>query len=263
MQEFVKPPFFYNEGAMHFGRGKFILPVFGPGAAKEATAKTKKIMIIAACIFVAVFLIVATMLGYQKMADMPLRQELLKSIGKPIADVAAQLEVSQEEMTQIEPGLYRIPAGCKYAGVTFDILFQFEENEGLLRSFGYEASYKADATQSAKNIAAIAKVLSVEEMNLSNETVLETSEKQLKKYFTDVGAITTDQTLDPNPGYHVVSDYIDHLESADYYEGRIGEYLVKNAIYYEDLHIAYEPDTEAVAIKLWCAIDADRTKNYS
>lgn len=260
MHFFVKPPFFHDEGAMHFGRGKFILPVFAPGTSKEATEKGKKILTIVACVLVAVALVVATALGYQEKAAMPLREELLKSLGKPIADVAAQLDVTQEEMQPIELGLYRVPAACEYAGITFDVLLYFEEHEHLLRAFGYEASYNADKDQAAESIAAIAKALSVEEMPLSDGTVLEPKEKQLKTYFTDHGSITADQSSGWSSG--PASDYIDYLESTDYYEGKVGKYIKKHAIYYEDLHVDYQAQTQAVTIKLWCVIDADRKIDY-
>lgn len=207
------------------------------------------------------FLAVASLLSYRKKVELPLRQVLLNSVGKPIADVAAQLEVSQEEMQQIEPDLYCVPAACEYADVTFDILLYFEENEHLLRAFGYAASYNADTEQAAESIAAIVKVRYVEGMTLSDGTVLEPEKEHLKTYLADHGAITVDQTLD-STGNEVVSNYIDYLESTDYYEGKVGKYIKKHAIYYEDLYVDYQTDTQAVTIKLWCTIEADRKIDY-
>lgn len=257
---FVRPPLYYENGVMYM-RGRFILPFLG--SSKEAAGKTKRIIAIAACVCAVLIFIVATLLSYQEPYGLPMQKEVLESIGKPLAEVAAQLEVSVEQMQQVEPGLYRIPAGGKYKGISFDVLLHFEENEGLLRNYGYEARYEADTAKAAKDIAAIAKILAIDEIILADETVLEPSKKQLKAYFTDVGAVTADLTLENTVLWSsAVTEYVEYLEGADYYEGRSGEYLIKDAIYYEDLRIAYDPETEQLAIKMWCTIETDRTKDY-
>lgn len=256
---FVKPPVYDDDGAIHFGLGKFILPI--PGNAKEATEKGKKVLAIVACVLVAVLLIVAIVLGIEKKAEMPLRQELLNSVGKPIADVAAQLEVPQEEMQQIASGLYCIPAACEYADVTFDILLYFEENEHLLRGFGYEASYHAEADEATDSIAAIVKVLSMKEMTLSDGAVIKPDKKELKTYIADHGAITVNETLDAY-GNEAVWNYIDYLESTDYYEGKIDKYIKKQAVFYRDLNIDYQASTQTVTMKLWYTIETDRNVDY-
>lgn len=254
----VKPAVYHEDGAINYGIAKCIMPI--PGSSKEKTGDGTKTRIIIVCALVVVILIAATILGYQKEIKMPLREDLLKSIGKPIADVAAQLEVPQEEMRQIEPGLYCVPAACEYADVTFDILLYFEEHEHLLRAFGYEASYNADTDQAAESIAAIAEMLFVDELTLSDGTVLEPEEKRLKTYFADHGFITADHSLGLSSG--AASEYIDYLESTDYYEGKVGKYIKKHAIYYEDLHVDYQAEKQAVTVKLWCAVEADRKIDY-
>lgn len=257
---FINPPVYKDNGMIYTLKG-IVMPF--PGGTKQASARGKKILAVVVCTCAVLILLVSTLLSYQEPYGLPMQKEVLESIGKPIAEVAAQLDVPVDQMLQVEPGLYRIPAGGEYKGITFDILLLFEENEGLLRNYGYEARYEADTAKAAKDIAAIAKVLAVEEIALVNGTVLEPSKKNLKAYFADVGAVTTDLTLENTVLWSsAVTEYIEHLEAAEYYEGRSGEYLIKHAIYYEDLHIAYEPDREEVAIKLWCTIETDRTKDY-
>lgn len=257
---FVNPPVYKDNGMIYTPKGVVMTFL---GGTKQASARGKKMLAAAACTCAVVIFLVATLLSWQKPYGLPQQKEVLESIGKPMEAVAAQLDVPVEQMQQVEPGLYRIPAGGKYKGITFDILLYFEEHEGLLRNYGYEARYGADTAKAAKDIAAIAKVLAVEEIAFANGTPIEPSKKNLKAYFADVGAVTTDFTLENAVLWSsAVTEYIDYLEDASYYEGRRGEYLIKHALYYEDLHIAYEPDKKEVTIKLWCSIETDRTKDY-
>lgn len=259
----VKPPLFENEGALHLGRGMFVLSVAGPGASKEATHQVKQFIAIAVGVAIVAAFIIAFLLSYQEPYGLPMQKEVLESMGKPIAEVAAHLDVPVDRMQQIEPGLYRIPAAGKHKGITFDILLQFEEHEGLLRNYGYEAKYAADAAKAAKDIAKITKALAVDEITLADATTLGTGKGQLEKRITDKGAFTADASRGGSVlPVTALTEYLAHLEAADYYEGRSGEYLVKRAMYYEDLHIAYEPESETLTMKLWCTIETDRSKDY-
>lgn len=228
----VKPAVYHEDGAINYGIAKCIMPI--PGSSKEKTGDGTKTRIIIVCALVVVILVAATILGYQKeVGKPPLLQELYSSLGKPIADVAAQLDVPQEEMRQIEPRLYCVPAvRWEYADVTFDMLLYFEGNEHLLRDFGYVASYNADTEQVAESIAAIAEALSVDELTLSNGTVLSFKEEKLKTYLVDNGAINIDEKM-----------------------GTFGE-LQKN------LHIDYQTQTQAATIELWYTNEADRKIDY-
>ena len=257
---FVRPPNFVDEGAMHFHGGRFIMPFAGPGASKEASQKAKKIITIAASVFVILAFAVAAFLSYQPNVQLPLEQELLSAMGKNATEVAAALELDRDDMQLVEPGLYFVNGGYKYAGVTFDILLRFEENEGLLRAFGYEATYQANVRKAAKNIAAVAKRLLGDEIVLSDGTVMESERGQIRTYLEGTGTIALDQTARAFTG-GALTEYIEHLENAEYYEGRSGEYLLKRAICYEDLHIAYDKAAEEAMIKVWFSIETDRTKD--
>ena len=236
----------------------FILPFAGPGASKEATPKAKRNITIAACAVVALGFLVAFLLSYQPNKDLPLEQELLAARGKTATEVAAALELDQADMQQIEPGLYLLSGGYKFAGVNFDILLRFEEHENLLRSFGYEATYQAEIGKAARNIATVTKRLAGDEIELPDGTALSTNRDQIKAYLKNAGSITLDQTVASFTG----GDYITYLENAEYYEGRSGEYLLKRAICYEDLKVSYDANTEETTIKVWFTIETDRTKDY-
>lgn len=263
MQLFVKPPFFTDEGAMHLGHGKFILPVFAPGTAKEASPKAKNVLTVAVCAVIVLCLVAAIVLSYQEPLGLPMQSEVLESLGKPLPEVAELLDVPVEGMQQVEPGLYRIVAAGKLKGITFDILLQFEPNEGLLRNYGYEARCDANAAKADKALNTITKALALEEDTLEDESFSGTAKRQLEMHRTDDGGFTADATLSGTSlPAAALSEYMDYLESADYYEGRVGKYLVKNAMYYEELQIVYDPEQEELAIELWCTIETDRTKDY-
>lgn len=263
MQEFVKPPFFMNEGAMHLGRGRFILPVAGPGVSKEASHRTKGIIAIATVVVVVVVFVIAFLLSYQEPYGLPMQKDILESVGKPISEVAAHLEVSVDSMQQIEPGLYRIPAACKHKGIILDILLEFEEHEGLLRNYGYEAQYSASKAKATRDVNAIKSALAIDDKTSKTESVGGTARRELEMHSTDSGAFVAEATLNGTIlSTTALAEYMDYLESAEYYEGRSGEYLVKKAMYYEQLHIAYEPELEELSIKLWCTIETDRSKDY-
>lgn len=263
MNEFVKPPFFVNEGAMHLGRGVFVLPFAGPGASKEATHRAKQFIAIAVGVVVLAAFLITILLSYQEPYGLPLQKKVLESMGKPLAEVAAHLDVPEDRMQQIEPGLYRVPAAGKHKGITFDILLQFEEHEGLLRNYGYEAKYEADAAKAAKDIAKITKALAVDEITLADATLSGTEKSQLEKHITDSGTFIADATRGGSIlPVTELTEYLAYLEAADYYEGRSGEYLIKRAMYYEDLHIVYESESETLTMKLWCTIETDRSKDY-
>lgn len=257
---FLNPPVYNVRGMIYTLRG-VIMPF--PGALKKTTQKCKKALVAFACLCAVLLLVMAILLSYQAPYGLPQQKEILESVGMPLAEVAVQLDVPVEQIQQVEPGLYRIPAGCEYKGITFDILLYFEEHEGLLRNYGYEARYDANTTKAAKDIAAITKLMAVDKIVLADETVLETTRKQLKTHLTEVGGIAVDITL--NSTVHsatALSEYLAYLEEADYYEGRIGEYLIKNALYYEDLHVAYDSKEGDMVIKLWCTVETDRAKDY-
>jgi hypothetical protein len=241
----------------------FVLSVAGPGASKEATHRVKQFIAIAVGVAIVAAFIIAILLSYQEPHGLPLQEKVLESMGKPLEEVAAHLDVPVDWALEIEPGLYRIPAAGKHKGITFDILLQFEEHEGLLRNYGYEAKYEADAAKAAKDIARITKALAVDEIVLADATILGTGKGQLEKHITDNGAFTADASRSGSVlPVTALTEYLAYLEAADYYEGRSGEYLVKRAIYYEDLHITYEPESETLTMKLWCTIETDRTMDF-
>ena len=256
----VDPPLYVSEGVMHFSTGKFVLPISAVETIKRITKRKRKIVAITAILAALVLLIGATVLAYEDKSVMPYRQELLNFTGKPLSAVIEGLDLKDNQPLQMENGTYQIQSAGKVKNMDFDILLRFDENEGLLCGFGYEASCNLSSGQASRNISRIAKMLSVDELIGVDGTVIDAEKNDILALLEKSDIVEFSQTIQPLPGYSVLEGYIQHLENAEYYEGNVAGYTTKHAIYYEDLTISYDCKNECLNISLWSSVEADRSK---
>lgn len=255
---------FFNEGAMYVGKGRFILPILSSAGDRKLTKKAKIIFGAVMAVFFVGIIVLACWLARPdlKLDEMPYLRSLNEVVGKSQTEVTEYLEL-EEGLEQISPGAYAIPGGCAYRGVDYSIVLHFEENEQLLSGYEYMAHYEADADAAAKDILNAQKYFSVSEKSRIGGEQLEIKKKALAQQLsgTEMFALSSAWDISPDRTWtSAVSDYLQHLENAEYWEGRVGEYLTKKAHFYQDLDLGYNPETQEVSIRLCFLVEADRKK---
>ena len=255
---------FFNEGAMYVGKGRFILPILSTVEKRRFSKKAKVIFGAAMTLFFAGVIALAFWLSRPeaKLNDLPYAQPLMEVMGRTQAEVVEQLGLD-EGLIQISPGVYTIPQGCEFKGVAYSVVLHFEKNEQLLSGFEYVAYYGADVHTAAKDMLNAQKYFSASEKSRIAGEQLEIKKETLAQQLSqrDVFAVNSAWDISPDRTWEsAVSNYLQHLENAEYYEGRVGEYLTKRACFYRDLDLGYNSETQEVSIQLRFSVEADRSK---
>ena len=255
---------FFNEGAMYVGKGRFLLPILSSSEEKKLTKKAKVIFGSVISIIAVGIVVLACWLGRPdaKMDDLPYLAALNNAVGKSREEVVAHLEL-EKELTQISTGSYAIPGGCEYRGVDYSVVLHFEENEQLLCGYEYVAHYEADKNTAAKDILTAQKYFSASEKSRIDGEQLEIEKETLAHQFSgpNVFSLNSAWDISPERAWETpLTAYLQRLENAEYWEGRVGEYLTKKACFYRDLDLGYNPQTQEVSIQLRFGVEPDRSK---
>ena len=255
---------FYNEGAMYVGKGRFVLPILSTFGDKKLTKKAKVINGAVMVVFLVSIIVLACWLARPdaKIDDLPYLRSLNEVIGKSQTEVTELLDL-EEGLTQISTGSYAIPDGCSYRGVEYAVVLHFEENEQLLYGYEYVAHYVAEEEIAAKDILTAQKYFSASEKSRIEGERLEIKKEALAQQLSGSDVFSSNSAWDISPEriwQTPLTVYMEHLENAEYWEGRVGEYLTKNACFYRDLDLSYNPQTQEVSIQLRFSVEADRSK---
>lgn len=255
---------FFNEGAMYVGKGKFLLPILSSSEEKKLTKKAKVIFGAVFAVFFVGIIVLACWLARPDVMldDLPYLSSLEEVIGKSQMEVVEHLELA-DGLTQISSASYAIPGGCEYKGVEYSVVLHFEENEQLLCGYEYVAHYKADEKTAAKDILTAQKYFSASEKSRIEGEQLDVKKATLAQQLSGSDMFLQNSAWDISPERTWVTpltEYLQYLENAEYWEGRVGEYLTKKACFYRDLDLGYNPQTQEVSIQLRFCVEADRSK---
>ncbi len=250
---------FYDEGVEWLGKGRWYMPI--PGTSGNKKAKTTTIAI-AVCVFVVALLGLSIWLGvpdytYKKLPSFDILYDMM---GRPVEDVAPIAGVMPGESMQLTDGTYKVPESEKYAGIPFETTLHFDE--GLLSGFTYTAGSPADAKKAAKMISNVAEMFGIDSMQAADGTEISLSKKALRQRFEDDKRLFSVQsTANWTPKEHAyqnaVATYLRMLENDPDWEGRVGAYLVREARFYRQIHMSYQPDTQTVSVQIRFYVDIE------
>ena len=115
----------------------------------------------------------------------PYHEQLYNSIGQPVEVVCENLNISKEDLIDIEPrGLnYELPMKAEYAGGEFSVILMFD-TDYLLSGFHYWCRIQGDRRKGAEVAAEVAEILS------------KNYGEQAKTYLSKRRVLLTDATVD-------------------------------------------------------------------
>lgn len=256
-------PVLNEEGAVQTGHG-YRLQFLGSDNPKEIT---KRVVIGVVAVALAVLLI-ATLLGGKQPIDFPDEMILLNAIGQPLEEAALKVGIKLADMTETEPGVYLSNKGIILDGVAFDLYFYAED--GICSGFAYIADYQADVKKASKDIyntfvnlriksfAQFPELLNEED----RENLPEVTRRNIRKHLEDGNNLLVKHTYDYTPYFENLKPFIEKIEAADDWEGRVGEYVVRKAMLYMDKGGAYDALTQRVQLVLSYRIEPDRAGRY-
>lgn len=255
----VKPPMFEDEGALHIARGKFILSVSGVKKDKQVSERVRNIAIVSAVIVVIALLAVATLLAGHQANRVPFEIQLRESLGQPLETVAENMDLKLDDFEQLSPGVYSVKDGCRLSGVPFGITLYFSENNALLSGFEYLAQYDASAGKAASDLYKIAIDLRLDKSESDVLEGIKLTRSGLIDYFKNNALSVQHSNNVTSFAGDSANLYLRQLEEQEGWEGRVGDYLVKKAVLYEDVDIQYSQETEKVYIQIAYVIEPDRS----
>lgn len=245
---------FYDEGAEWMGKDKYFLPV--PGS------KDKKVSFkfgaIGGCVFVLAFFLLTIFMSmpdytYKKLPNFDM---LIGTMGWQATEVAPFIGVYPEDMSDVTDGTYKVPEGEVYAKMSFETTLDFKDN--ALCGFSYTYGAPVNAKKAAKDISNVAEMFGIDSMITSEKTRVEMNETLLRKCFEQFAE--NDQTFvvedieNWTPAEHAyqnaVATYLRKLESDPDWEGRVGAYLVREAGFYRQIDMSYNPDTQWISVQI-------------
>lgn len=247
-----------ENGAVYAMKGRFLIPV--PKAQQTPSKEFVIPMRIAVAVgLLAVALFVGILWMGIKRAELPYQEVLMQSIGQPQEIVVEALELP-DGLLQVSDGVYAIPDGCKYGGISFDVLLYFEENEQLLCAYEYVAEYSTDSNAAAKDISEFLSCFKDFKQPIESRQTLKLEKAELLEAFADSEIFSVKESWDMTDSIGTpVSDYLQHLNEADFWVGRVGEYLTIPAKYYLDVNIEYVPEGQTVSLLVRYAAEPRRT----
>lgn len=252
-------PVLNEEGAVHTGRGKYRIQFLGSDNPKEIT---KRVAIAAVAVALAVLLI-ATLLAGKQPNDFPNEIELRNSIGQPLEEAALKVGVKLADMTETEPGVYSANKGIILDNVAFDLYFYAEH--GICSGFAYKAEYQAEPKKAARDIYNILVDMRIKEFVPNGETEpVKITQKALRNELEKDAIFLRRSSSDLTPT--AINDpvyvFMRRLEDLEDWEGRVGEYVTKNAVLYVDKGAGYDPTTQKVQMLFQYRIEPEREVKY-
>lgn len=258
----VKPPAFEDEGALHVGKGRFMLFMSGEENGESTSARKRWVLVTIALVAVIVTVVLTTLLVGHQANQMPYKSKLTLSLGNEFTTVTQGLKLPETAWTEVEPGIYHLNDPCKLSGVPFKLQITFDK-DGRLNGYAYTAEYQADYKKAAADLYKIAIDLNVKYYQQGKVQENDMQKSTLKSQFLQGKPFVLNATsanVYENVGDDPVGKYLDDLENAEDWAGRVGNYIVKQAVQYYDIHMEYAPETETVTIHITCTIEPERAK---
>jgi len=256
----VKPPAFENEGALHIGKGRFLLSMSGDRGGKALSTRAKIILAILAAVVVVAALVVTSLLAGHQANSIPYRLTLRNLLGSGLRTISQELGVAETDWTQQGDGTFLLNDAVKVSGISYKLRLHFDSN-AKLEAFEYTADYQANSSKAASDLYKAAVDLRIEgELSDTLEGV-EPKTPSLRKYFkqnkpmdASVSSTSSHQSSDTD----TVGQYLKEVEASPDWPGLLHGYIVQPARVYEDINVGYAPDTESVLIHIICQIEPQR-----
>ena len=241
------------DGALQASKMRFLLSI--PEGKGKAITKGSVIAALSVAIIALTLCAVSWVLGRE-----PARQEdlLADMIGMTQEEAFNALSESDLGLVQIEAASYVIPEGEKIAGQDFAVQLSFDENEGLLDSFAYLSESKLNPKEASRVISDFLGAYYSGTVTLADGREVSLNRRALQKELESGNAFSLSDSENTTYTPFRVAEYIQYLEEAEYFEGRMGEYLIKHAYFYRDIDLCYEDGV--LSIRAQWAVEADRSK---
>ena len=247
-------------GALQAPNMRFLLSIPG-GKGKPITKGTAVILIIAVMLVIITLTAVAAFLGSEHPCQLG---EYMKPVSESIGDsrdaVFTVLSDNGLGLIEVAPDIFAIPGGYALPDVKLEVLLHFEQNEGLLDGYSCVTRSKIKPKEAAKVIKDVLGEY-YSDVVLENGKKVPLKIKALTDMLSGTGTVafrdSVDVTPQPESGT-AVAKYIEYLQSANYWKGRLREYLIKTANYYRDIEVIYTPATQILELKLSYQVEADR-----
>lgn len=258
--ELFEHAFPVEDGAIHGPNGKYFFPAVGVTKPKDLTKRKTLMLIVSFIVVVAITITVAAYLGDTGIRELELYDQIYGLVGQPVTSVPTELI----PLAQVSEGVYKVERTVKYVGSEFEVYLYFDENEGLLDSFEYTAAYNSDDKTAAVNISRFMDQFFRNDALELNEETVNVGRKALTSQFREGGSLAVEESWGITPPNAIpgdsVAEYLEHLENAEYYDGRVGEYLTKEARFYRDISAQYAPQEGVVRLSLSFTVESDRNK---
>lgn len=257
----VKPPAFEDEGALHVGKGRFLLSMSG-NETKTVSGRLRKVLIIAAVVVVIAVLVFTTLLIGHQRKNIPYKWQLERSFGCTLEVISGELEIPISDWIDQGSGVYELNEPCKASGISYKLRLRFDA-DGRMNGLEYTANYKAKRNKAAFDIYKAAEDLGLDGYDAETDSYVKLAPLYLRKHFANNKALDTSFThqhgrtkdeLDCNESYlRIVESDLD-------WEGSLHGYLTNPAAIYETRRIEYTPETESVLIHIDYQIEPQRNK---
>lgn len=252
-----------RDGAMQASQMRFLLSI-PEGKGKPLTKRTTVLLLVAAAFAVAILIAGAAWLGAERPQQLHEHMKpIAEAVGSTREDVFAALAENGDGMVNVAPGVFSVPGGCRISQTEFEVLLYFEDQEVLLDGYSYMTQVKMPPEKAAKLLRDLLGEYYNETITLLDGQKVPLRKKELTDLLSGTEPFLFQDSCDVTPNAEsgsAVAKYIAHLQEADYWEGRFGEYLIKTANYYRDIQVSYAPQTQTLEFMLRYKVEADREK---
>ena len=255
----VKPPLFEDEGALHIGKGRFLLSMSN-GEAKEMSGWRRWVLIIAAVVIVIATVVYATFLIGHQRNSIPHKWHLERSFGCSLAVISNELDIPISDWIDQGNGVYELKKPCKASGISYKLRLHFD-TAGRMNGLAYTADYKAGKNKAASDIYKAADDLGLDGYDAETDSYVDLTKSYLKKYFRNNKVLDvrfTHQYARKKNELDTNESYLRIVESEPGWEGLVHGYLTNPARIYETRSIEYTPETERVLIHIIYQIEPQR-----
>lgn len=249
------------DGAMQASNMRFLLSI-PKGEGKRLTKRGVVVLICVSALVLALVLAGATWLGAEETRFLHQHMEpLLSAVGEPKTAVFELLAAEGDGLVEVAPDVYVIPGGCRMGGTEFAVTLRFDAHEGLLDGFAYATQIKAEPQEAAKVLETFLEEYYKATITLEAGQEVALNRKALTQILSGESEFVFQDSADVTPqreGVSAVAAYLRYLENAEYWEGRLREYLIKRANFYRDIYVTYTPGTQTLNLKVSFQVAADR-----
>ena len=252
-----------KDGALQISNMRFLLSV-PEGKGKLLTRRAAGILTSVAILAVTAVVVLASVLGGERAYLMHENMKpLMESIGCTQEEVLTRLSGNELGLVQITADTYAIPGGFELSNAEFEVLLHFEENEGLMDGYSYTTRAKLAPEKAASVLKEFLTEFYSATVVLENGQEIPLAGKSIKQLLNGKEQVVLRDSADVTPASNsgtATAKYIVYLQNADYWEGRLGEYLIQTANFYRDIEVSYIPEAETLEIALSYRVEADREK---